>query len=213
MAKVTGPLHSSEARGGVGGVVFNSYRGMAVVKAKTAPAQPNSTKQLQQRARTSTISRLWSSCVNKAAWESYASAHPHVDGLGNSVRSSGINSFMAINNLLSRFNFPLLDLPPTAPPPSAPLPFTAVGAVASVIVNSLTSDPEVIFVEYLLDGPRSAGASGSLSNARFFSWLAADGDDKTLAPLRPGRFTVYVRSFSVENGQVSPWISADVYVT
>lgn len=59
MAKVTLPLMSAEARGKVGGLIYNTWRGNSTVKIKKAPAQPRTARQLLIRAFATTCSRAW----------------------------------------------------------------------------------------------------------------------------------------------------------
>jgi len=77
MAKVIGPLHSSEARGRMGGLVFNTWRGLNVVKQSTSPANPRTIAQLNIRAIAVGQARGWQgeSAANQAAWDAYASTH------------------------------------------------------------------------------------------------------------------------------------------
>ena len=212
MAKVSGPLHSSEARGGVGGVVFNSYRGMSVVKAKTAPAQSNTPKQLQRRAQTTAISRLWKSLLTKAAWDAYAIAHPHADGLGSSVRSSGANWFTLVNTQLLRAGQPFRALPPSAPAPAALANFYVALWDGDITVYFDPEPPATCRIEIWLQGPVSPGRQPHLPSAHFH-FLSPDPTFPVplFTPSR-GYFWVFARVLDLASGLVSPWLSAAVDV-
>jgi len=99
MAKVVGPLHSSEARGSVGALTYNTWRGISTVKARTGPTTQYSSDQVALRAKTALATAAWQALTDsqRAAWHNYAVQHVDVDWTGNPQRLSGYNWFIRIN--------------------------------------------------------------------------------------------------------------------
>ena len=212
MAKVTGPLHSSEARGRVGGLVYNTHRGVSVVKAKHAPCQPRTSLQLAVRAIAVTLIRAWAACVNKAAWNAFAVLHPTVDGMGNSIRATGANWYVALNTRLKRMGIAIVQTAPAAVAPAAIEGFTAnlsSGAYSPAwTAPTLAADG----VEVWVDGPHSAGRQGSLARAKYLSYWSGDQSGLGSVAAALGSYTLFARGISLVDGQVSAWVSKDIVV-
>ena len=129
MAKCLGPLHSSEARGKVGGLVINSWRGFSTVKAKHAPAQPRSAAQLAARAILVQASRQWQTSADQASWNAYATTHTMTDWTNSPKRLTGANWFTMLFVRLTRRAQPPLTAAPTtlAPDPATSVSLTGNG--------------------------------------------------------------------------------------
>jgi hypothetical protein len=209
MAKVTSPLHASEARGRVGGIIYNTHRGLAVVKAKTAGAQPRSQLQLQIRAYAITLARLWQSLSvgERAQWNAYAVSHTEVDWTGNPVRLSGLNWYLRLNTRQMHAANATSDTPPASPAPTAVAAFAAADGVGSSVVTWTSPADADMNVTLYLQGPHSAGAIGSLPRARFRINTNANAATVTLSALPVGFYTVWARMFNTTNGLVSTWVS------
>ena len=213
MAKTNGPLFRSDARGGVGGIVHNTYRGLHTVKAKTAPHQSSSPKALQQRALAIDMARAWADCQFKSAWDAYAVEHA-TSGFGGAIRPSGANCFVALNTQINRFGMEVpLERPPTAPRPS---PVTGLylyqdkfGPHAGWILPGGTSE----FVEFWYHGPRSAGRKADLNLAQYYSIIYADGHGIYFDGMSPGQFTFYARQCDPKTGLSSEFVSEDIFFT
>ena len=213
MAKVVGPLYSSEARGRVGGLVFNPWRGAAVVKAKHAPTQPRSSLQLSIRALAVKLSRLWASNAFHDAWDSYAYDHPSVDGMGVSIRATGANWFLALNTRLLLAGYTPIEEPPSAPAPNAVVGFTANGDVRSLTVSWTYPTAAEPLVQIWFDGPHTAGRKGSLARRKFKVRYVGNETETEIIDLQPGTYTVFANTLSSSQGLVSPSVSADATVT
>ena len=213
MAKVVGPLHSSEARGRMGGLVFNTWRGVATVKAKVAPCQPQTSLQLAVRAIAIALVRLWAACLHKADWNDYAYAHPTTDGMGNSVRATGANWYLALNTRMKRMGLAVVETPPAVVAPAAIEGFSATlssGAFSPTwTAPTLAADG----VEVWMDGPHSAGRAGSIAKARYLSQWTGDQSGLGSVAVALGSYTLFARGLSLVDGQVSPWVSKDIVVT
>ena len=212
MAKVVGPLHSSEARGRMGGLIFNTHRGVSVVKVKHAPCQPRTSLQLAIRAIAVTLIRAWAACLYKADWNAYAVLHPKVDGMGNSIRATGANWYLALNTRLKRMGTTPVESAPTADAPAAIEGFSATlssGAFSPTwTAPTLAADG----VEVWMDGPHSAGRIGSLARAKFLANWTGDQSGLGSVAAALGSYTLYARGISLVDGQVSAWVSKDIVV-
>ena len=213
MAKVVGPLYGSEARGKVGGLIFNSWRGFATVKAKHAPAQPQTIKQLAVRAVAITCARAWQLLATTALWNEYARTHPLVDWTNSPKRLTGANWYVMLTTRLLRLGIAAVPTPPEVAAPDPVTGLTAVGAAASVTVDWATPAAHTNSVEIWFDGPHSAGRLGSLKAAKYNCSPWGDEGGLTISGLQAGVYTVYVRVTSRTDGQVSPFVAATAVVT
>lgn len=214
MAKVTGPLHSSEARGRVGGLVYNTYRGISTVKASSAPTQPRTSLQLRIRAIGVKLARLWQglTTLNRTSWTTYATNHPETDSMGSPKRLTGLNMFTRLNSRLLQMNITTLTSAPSIAAPAPVLNFTAANGVGSSVLT-FTSFGQGAQLWLHKSGPHSAGRQGSLLRASYATVVTATTGTFTLTGLTPGSWDLYARSVDILNGQASPWVSAPVVVT
>jgi hypothetical protein len=102
MAVVVGPLHSSEARGQVGGktgLVYNSHHGRAYVKANAVPTLEYTDPQRNTRAIMVPIIAAWQALSEetRAAWAGFADENHLCDWTGQLKRLSAWNWFVKIN--------------------------------------------------------------------------------------------------------------------
>lgn len=89
------------ARGSVGGVTYtaNQYHQL-IARARTAPVNPNTTRQAQVRTCFDQASNLWRSCLDaqKLAWHAYAESCEYSGPLGN-YTIPGRQMFIANNGV------------------------------------------------------------------------------------------------------------------
>jgi len=215
MAKVIGPLHSSEARGRMGGLVFNTWRGLSVVKASCAPANPRSKAQLDIRSKAVAQSRGWAveSTANRAAWNAYAAVNVETDGMGSPKRLSGMNWYVRLNTRMLFYGLAKVATPPAVPGPSSPLAFAAATGAGSSVVSWTSPGGTATLCELYMQGPHSAGRAGKIEMAKYRVHLAAEGATVTITPLAPGTYTFFGRFALEANALVSPWVSATAVVT
>lgn len=128
MAKVVGPLNSIEARGRVGALVYNTWRGIHTVKTHTDPATQYSDKQVELRALGSYCVAVWQAMSDdeRRLWDIYASEHPDADWSGHPRRISGYNMFLRIN-----VRALLLEESESITPPTISLAYTLDGIYTS----------------------------------------------------------------------------------
>ena len=215
MAKVTNPLFSSEARGKVGGIIFNTWRGFSTVKVKKSPAQPRTARQMLIRAFCVTCSRVWAtiSQVNRDGWTAYATAHPDVDWTNTPKRLTGINFY-------TRCGVRLLDLaksvPSTCPVVAAPAAveaLVATGAAGQISCAFTASAGTDISIDLWTQGPKSAGVLGSIVRAKHKIYGPGETTPLVIPTLTPGLYQVYARHISEVNGLASPFVTTTATVT
>ena len=210
MAKVTGPLHSSEARGAVGSLTYNSWRGLSTVKARSGPAVTMSDLQKDTRAITATLTAAWKAASDQErdAWNEYAILHPDGDWTGQEKRLSGYNFFIRLN-----FRRWLLLGTYAIAPPSAPLLWIPKNVSVKVAPgpywiewNAVIPAPSPVqYIQVFLVGPHSAGANPSVKMAS--RWGEADQLDGQLTlPSSPsGTWSAFLRPLS-QAGQAGLFI-------
>lgn len=215
MAKVIGPLHSTEARGVIGGLIYNTWRGIRTVKRMTSPCQPRTARSLKIRALTIRLVRYWQTLetAERASWNDYAAAHPVLDWTGIAKRLTGCNWFVGLNlRRLELYPDPV-DTPPIV---AAPLPANNFQLVGSAVTLTATWTPtagNMLVAQIFLLGPHSAGKQGKIEQAKLLSYTTGEEGTKVVTPLLPGTYTMFVRIMSEDDGQVSTWVSASAVVT
>lgn len=215
MAKLVGPLFSSEARGRMGGVVYGTWRGKSVAKAFKSPCQPHSALQLKSRALLSILSRAWGALdvTDRATWTAYAVAHTLPDWTGQAKRLTGANWYVALSSILSNHNAPIVDTAPVVIAPDAPEAFAAATGIGQSILSWTAGGPTTTIVEIRANGPHTAGRLGTLIGARFVTNVTGELGTITVASLIVGTYTFFVRRVSLDDGQTSPWLSATAVIT
>lgn len=98
MAIVTWPLSSGEARGRVGGLVYNTWRGRSYVKQHTDPKTEFSDPQIAARYAAAQTTLAWHALDDqtRADWAQFASQHAYPDWTGQHKRLSGYNWFLRL---------------------------------------------------------------------------------------------------------------------
>lgn len=215
MAKVTGPLFSTEARGRVGGLIYNTHRGMSTVKAQCAPAQPRSAKQLRIRAAGVTLARKWQGLLQttRDAWNAYALLHQETDGMGIGKRLSGMNWYIRLNTRQMHAYNAILTNPPSAAAPDAPTSFLATGGNDEIVCTWASPENGTWNVTLYISGPHSAGAIAKLPRAKFQVNANANAATTTITGLQPGTYSVWARMFDTVNALVSAWQLSETIVT
>ena len=117
MAIVTGPLHSSEARGQIGGktgLVYNTYRGRAYVKANALPTTEFSDLQIATRAIMNAVHARWTALSNadRSNWQDFADENHLCCWTGRLKQLSGWNWFAKVNFKLLQAGADPLSSPP-----------------------------------------------------------------------------------------------------
>jgi hypothetical protein len=215
MAKVTMPLMSAEARGKVGGIVYNTWRGKSTVKVKKAPAQPRTTRQLLIRAYATTCARAWKNLTSvvRDGWTAYANAHPDTDWTNSPKRLTGLNYYL---RCATRCLDMLLSVPTTAPTVDAPANVSALVATGGAGQISCAFTPyggTATQIDVWVQGPKSAGALGSLVKARHKAYGPGETSPLVITALPPGLYAVFARGILETNGLASLFVETTATVT
>jgi hypothetical protein len=214
MAVVTAPLMSAEARGKVSGLVYNTYRGMATVKAKTAPAQPRTALQLKIRALCIQTARAWQLLDpgQRALWDSYAVDHPVINWSGNSMRLTGANWYQQVNVRGRLFQGATYDEPPIVAAPDPVTDFAIADGGGAIDVTWTTTGGEHDWVVLSISGPHSTGQQPRMPKARFTALVAVGTQTKELANLYTGTYDVWIATWNSESGLQSVYQVASVTI-
>lgn len=214
MAIVTGPLHSSEARGSVGALTYVSWRGRAVVRSRAGPGVYYTEAQMAARARSHMVMSLWStlSNVQRELWNDYASRHLIASWTGTGKRLSGSNWFLRVN-----FNRVLLGHPISAEPPfdtvlNTLVDFSADRSGPNIIVFWSVGEvpyPEDANVDIWWVGPHTPGRHPPVELAKRVLLVEFEGTGSSFPAVGAGVYTLFGRVM-LASGLVGPWQSARV---
>lgn len=215
MAKITGPLHSVEARGRMGGLIYNSWRGISYAKAFAGPSQPRSERQLFIRAFVTQLVRDWQSItqLQRDDWNDYAAAHPEIDWTGNSRRLTGLNWFVRCNLRLIDLDQSPIDAAPDVAAPDPVSGFAAADGVDAIDYSWDATAGTNLSVDVWLYGPHSPGEIGQLPKARHNLYAAGESAAATTDPADPGFYTVFYRTIDEDTGLDSTWQKDTVIVS
>jgi len=215
MAKVVSPLQSTEARGRVAGLIYNTWRGLNTVKSFKSPSQPRSSRQLLIRAYAVTCSRAWAAltAANQAAWIAYATAHPETDWSASAKRLTGHNWYV-------RLSVRLLDMAKSVvvTPPAV----AAFASVAGLVLTPGAGQISCAFtafagtattVDWWIQGPISAGRLPKIERAKHKAYTPGETTPYVITGLTPGTNAVFARSVSETDGQASPFVMLTAVVT
>jgi hypothetical protein len=209
MAKVIGPLNSTEARGVIGGLIYNTWRGIRTVKRMTSPAQPRTQRALKIRALSIRLVRHWQTLSDlvQSQWTTYATNHPLIDWTGVPKRATGCNWFLGLNARLLDAGFTLVETPPTLPAPDPLAAFAAADGDGQSILTWTPTAGKNLLANIWFQGPHSAGRTGKLERAHLAEYVPGESGTLTLDNLLPGKYTFWGRVVSEDDGQASTWVS------
>lgn len=100
MAIVKGPAGSIIASGNVGQICYTTFRGLQIAKAAWSGTVPNTTKQIAQQVKLTTISQAWGGTLSPAerkTWHNLARSIVWQSRLGSPYIPSGYQLFMKWN--------------------------------------------------------------------------------------------------------------------
>jgi len=198
VAKVVGPLHSSEARGSVGSLTYNTWRGISIVKARAGPATQYSDDQVALRALTALATASWQSITEaqRNAWRHYANEHTDIDWTGNPQRITGYNWYIRINVRRQLVGEAIEITPPTHSPTEA---ITGLELIKVLIPWYLTwtdqgvYSPASLYYEVYIAGPHSPGRHPNIQQADRKGYTASFPNLWTWGSPAPGLYTFFAR--------------------
>jgi len=217
VTKVIGPLHSSEARGRVDDLVYNTWRGIRYVRKFTAPEFKTPDPRIAQKARVAAANTAWRllSAAQRTAWGAYAAQHLRLDWTGVPIRMSGYNAYVRLSTRVQRIGgTPLADAPWT------PLPFPLTSLTLTAVTNAIrvawtyptqpTAHPH--YVQILRAGPFSAGKTPPRTDAVIRSHEVLNSSPYDDAFSIIGHYGIWARVIDGLTGEDSPHLTADINV-
>lgn len=138
----------ADIRGKVGSEVYERNGAGNYVRALGTWVQPDTQRQLDQRAAITALSQAWSGTLTeaeRATWRKYAKQHPRTNTWGERRNSSGYNRFVRANSYRYRQNSSIDFLSAPSRPPLHPPIFTfsaeAAGDTVTVALPPGTYTP------------------------------------------------------------------------
>ena len=212
MAKVKNPLNSAEARGGISGLVYNTWRGISTVKVGTSPTGQGTARRLIAQGLMTTVSKLWAGITQaqRDAWNAYALVHLMPDWTGNNKRLTGMNWFTMCNVHLVRLGIATISDAPEIAPPAAPSGVILAPLTGGLTLARTTPNTTAEWLDVFLVGPKSAGEVGKLEMAK---WHYATISSATfpyaiVAAAAAGRYTAFVKAINTATGLPGPYVSS-----
>ena len=116
MAKVTQPLGSGEARGKVGNLIYNTWRGIRTVRTCTPPDHEDDPKRVAHKLIVQAAAQRWRDLTGaeRAAWTAYADVHLDLDWTGSPKRLAGYHWYVRVQTKRKDLDQDYLDTPPTS---------------------------------------------------------------------------------------------------
>lgn len=215
MAKLLDPLRSSEARGKVGGTIYNTCRGIKYAKVFTSPKNPKSPRQLLMRGFLTTCSRAWGGLTgtNRTGWADWAFLRPIPDWTGNSIILSGFNAYVALTTRLLDMGKPAVATAPTAEGPATPAAVVATPGAGQISFALTPYGGTATTVDVWLQGPMNVGRMGSIRHAAHKAYGPGETSPFVVTAITPGYYTWWMRALSETDGQASSWVTGTCTVT
>ena len=215
MAKCMNPAMSTETRGRVAGIVYNTWRGTRYIKSQTSPAQPRTKLQLQMRAWTTILVRAWQGLTDaqRTSWNDYAVAHPDVDWTNSPKRLTGMNWWTRNNIrawLAGQQGYVSV---PTVPAPDAVASFAAANGAGESVVTWVDPGGDPGHLDIWMLGPHSAGVLAKIQRAKHKAMANRATETETITGLIAGTYTFWARVIDDNTGLVSTWVSDTATVT
>lgn len=208
MAKVVGPLHSDQARGRLGDLVFGESHGIGFVRNYTAPIFGTPDPRDAQKARIAAANTAWLSLsqAQHESWSIYAQAHPRLDWTAIPFRISGYNAFVSCFTICLRAGgTPLADPPSSQPPtPLSSLSSSQIGNDISIAWVS-TSQPEAhtYVVHIFRSGPWSLGRVPDFHRSKLVAMPDIATSPFTDTINQNGRYGYWARVVDASTGETS----------
>lgn len=133
--KVTGPMFSVDARGGIfNSIVYAAWRGINYIREFAMPTNPQTIRQMLIRGFLTTASRAWIALtdVQRNLWRDFADTLTYRTQIGQSYNPTGIAVYVGLSVIAQdQLQVPVL-VPPTTP---APVQLAGAAAVTGVLAS------------------------------------------------------------------------------
>lgn len=217
MAKVTQPLGSIEARGSVGGLTYNTWRGIRTVKTRSGPAALPSPLMLQILAYAASATTTWKTITQaeRDRWNAWAVDRREPMWTGQDKRLTGYNWFVRL-----QVRQQLLGNIPDDFPPNYAIKWSIENLRLDLIAGDMLlwwTDPGIpdvndYYVEIYRAGPLSAGRNATIHDAFRVTAVQFFLEGYSWSAPAPGTYTCFARLLHY-NGLVTPFQSARLTVT
>jgi hypothetical protein len=210
MAKVLGPLGSSEARGSVGAYTYNTWRGLHTVKTRTAPDYTPGGAREAQKNLVQAAGQRWKtlSDAQRAAWDTYADTHLDLDWSGHDLRLPAYHWYVRINTRTQLTSDPWRDDPPAIeidePPTYTDIFNTPTEIEVDFDYSGAYPAADMRYTWWITQG-LSAGRNPTLHDAHRHDWCAATETAMFFSGLPAGRYTIWVRLSHLQ-GTAGPFL-------
>lgn len=210
MVKLLDPLGSTEARGGIGGTVYNTWRGISYARIKVTPANPNTPARLASRACAKLCTLRWQliSDLHRSWWNDYALTHTLIDWRGKPKRISGFNWFLKANYFRVSLGLSIVDTPPVSPAPAAVATLSATTAGSTIVID-WTLTPGYLAasqqIDLWLSRPMSPGRNPKIEDSKHLAFVPAEDLTFTTPALTEANYGIFARLIHEESGLCSPW--------
>jgi hypothetical protein len=214
MAKVTQPLGSVEARGAIGGYVYQPWRGIQTVRSRATPADVPGSAREGIKTLMASVSAAWRNLTDaqRSAWAEYARLHLDPYWTGEDLRLPAFQRFCKMRFLQEWAGYSGTDDPPSLLMLHELSTLNLVdfgGQLTWTWAYSQMPGEPSCYLDAWAIGPHSAGRNMTIHDCRhMFFEVAADLSHTTL--LAPsGTWTSFARLIS-PYGQDTPWIKCRV---
>lgn len=210
MVKLVAPLHSTEARGSVGEVTYNTYRGRSYAKTRVGPSQQYSARQVAIRAFTAQATSLWQTMTSsqRSLWDRFAAEHPDQDWTGSPKRLTGYNWFVRINCVALDAGLSTFVDPPTYPSGSEAPQLTLSVSAGHLRCSAATTDSGLTLsgiLDIWVSDIHSPAKHPSRKNAKHLLYGASD-TPYDLGAIAVGEArSVWARWIDPADGSHHPW--------
>lgn len=150
--------------GSIAGTTHSHNRAGQYTRNRRSPVQPVGTgRRAFIRSAFGAASSAWSalSGTQQAAWTTYADSHPVVDSLGQSIKLTGHQMYVAVNTQLRNVGAASSAVPPISSATAAPVltVFTAVGSTGVVTITMTASGTAADYILVAFARPQTSGRS------------------------------------------------------
>lgn len=150
--------------GSIAGTTHSHNRAGQYTRNRRSPVQPVGTgRRAFIRSKFGASSTAWSALTStqQAAWTTYSDSHPITDSLGQSIKLTGHQMYVAINTQLQNCGQAVNATPPVSAATVAPVVtvYTAVASTGVVTITMTASGTASDFILVAFARPQSAGRS------------------------------------------------------
>jgi hypothetical protein len=217
MAKVAGPLYSERAVGKFAGShVYNTWRGMNIVKRLTSPAQPRTERQLLVRSYIQLLSQAWQALTSaqRADWQIWADANqPNDPQFGRPIPWTGYNAYVGLNCRMIDMGYAVSVVPPATTAPTAPTSLIAAFAAGDITVtwSGLGGTDKQFDLWYWINP--SPARQPNIQLFKHYSYTAGEGGTLTITDATIGTWYFAARAVIESSGQISTFTRTQVTAT